>query len=446
MRLQRIILKGIITISVSLPLIFNSLAFAERWTVESLQKEIDARGLKWKAGKTTLSDLSLEELQTIFPPILPHTIRMMPAEERIVLPDDFPTFLDWRNYKGGNWISPIKDQTAEGTVICGSCSYFATLANMESLIKLHFNDPDLPIDLSEQYLLSCGSHGFSRGYYYGGCSGNYVDYLGNFLMINGVPDEECFPYENRQSAGTEVPCIYACSDVASRVHKLSSYSFIGGKGFSVPYGQDVVFLPYPENIKAVLINKPVYCGMILNPDDWQLYNGGIYEPISFKPVGHYVQIIGFDDAQQCWIGKNSQGTDWGETADFKPYTPGAGDGGYFRIAYVTSRLTKTFFGVYAIDAYYGESSPVSTSTTTTITCPSEELYGEGSEELELLRYFRDTVLNQTPEGRELIKLYYQWSPTIVKAMEEDEGFKEAIKELIDAILMKITEGESDENN
>jgi hypothetical protein len=51
-----------------------------------------------------------------------------------------------------------------------------------------------------------------------------------------------------------------------------------------------------------------------------------------------------------------------------------------------------------------------------------------------LRFFRDNVLSQTPEGQELIILYYQWSPLIVKAMEEDESFKEEVKEMIDEVL------------
>ena len=58
-----------------------------------------------------------------------------------------------------------------------------------------------------------------------------------------------------------------------------------------------------------------------------------------------------------------------------------------------------------------------------------------------MHYFRDTVLSQTPEGRELIKLFYFWSPFIVKAMEEDEAFKEEIKGMIDAML-STTEEES----
>jgi len=72
-------------------------------------------------------------------------------------------------------------------------------------------------------------------------------------------------------------------------------------------------------------------------------------------------------------------------------------------------------------------------------CPSAKLYGEYSEETELLRYLRDNVLSQTPVGQELIRLYYQWSPVIVKAMEEDEEFKGEVKEIIDGVLQLIEE-------
>ena len=44
-----------------------------------------------------------------------------------------------------------------------------------------------------------------------------------------------------------------------------------------------------------------------------------------------------------------------------------------------------------------------------------------------------------PVGHELIRLYYQWSPAIVKAMEEDEAFKQEVKELVDGVLELIGE-------
>jgi hypothetical protein len=70
-------------------------------------------------------------------------------------------------------------------------------------------------------------------------------------------------------------------------------------------------------------------------------------------------------------------------------------------------------------------------------CPTEKIYGEDSEEIKLLRSFRDNVLNKTPEGQEIIRLYYEWSPIIVKALEEDEDFKAQVKGMINGILPLI---------
>jgi len=72
-------------------------------------------------------------------------------------------------------------------------------------------------------------------------------------------------------------------------------------------------------------------------------------------------------------------------------------------------------------------------------CFIQEIYEKNSEEIKVLRNYRDNVLNKTPEGQELIKLYYQWSPTIVEAMEEYEEFKKEVKEMIDGILLLIKE-------
>jgi hypothetical protein len=81
----------------------------------------------------------------------------------------------------------------------------------------------------------------------------------------------------------------------------------------------------------------------------------------------------------------------------------------------------------------------SSSTTTTILCPAEVIYGGCSEEIERIRDFR-TVLNMSPEGRAIIKIYYQWSAVIVMMIQDDEEFKEELKELIDEFLLLIGEG------
>lgn len=71
-------------------------------------------------------------------------------------------------------------------------------------------------------------------------------------------------------------------------------------------------------------------------------------------------------------------------------------------------------------------------------CSVKAVYGERSTETELLRSVRDNLLSQSREGRELIRLYYQWSPLIVKAMEVDEQFKQEIKDIIDEVLRLLT--------
>ena len=64
-------------------------------------------------------------------------------------------------------------------------------------------------------------------------------------------------------------------------------------------------------------------------------------------------------------------------------------------------------------------------------CLVEYLYGKNSERTRLFRMIRDDVLENTPESRELIKHYYQWSPLLVMAAVADAGFKEEIEKMID---------------
>jgi hypothetical protein len=80
---------------------------------------------------------------------------------------------------------------------------------------------------------------------------------------------------------------------------------------------------------------------------------------------------------------------------------------------------------------------VRTAGSSGTTCPTQEIYGNASPEIRLLRNFRDTILSTTPGGQELIKLYYTWSPFLVQAMREDEELKKQLKETVDKILQVI---------
>jgi hypothetical protein len=70
-------------------------------------------------------------------------------------------------------------------------------------------------------------------------------------------------------------------------------------------------------------------------------------------------------------------------------------------------------------------------------CPTEVIYGEDSEEVELLRALRDEVLSKTPEGREITKQYYMWSPLLVEAMKADKEFINEVEDMIYEVLVMM---------
>jgi hypothetical protein len=69
-----------------------------------------------------------------------------------------------------------------------------------------------------------------------------------------------------------------------------------------------------------------------------------------------------------------------------------------------------------------------------VPCPVEILYGEYSEESNLIRSFRDTLLSSTQEGQDLIRLYYKLSPLYVDFLESDERLAREAKQLLDGYM------------
>jgi hypothetical protein len=84
----------------------------------------------------------------------------------------------------------------------------------------------------------------------------------------------------------------------------------------------------------------------------------------------------------------------------------------------------------------------STTTTTTINgggrpCLAETIYGENSEETELLKNYRNEVLSKTTIGLKIIKTYYKFSPTVTKLLEQMPLIKSKAKSFIDSMLPGI---------
>lgn len=95
--------------------------------------------------------------------------------------------------------------------------------------------------------------------------------------------------------------------------------------FDVVLGQQAIY-------ETVDSGRPVMVGMFVGMEflDWR--GGSVYSHDLDAPgYQHAVCIVGFDDARQCWIAKNSYGEYWG-------------DAGYFDVAYGTCGIGVQYLG------------------------------------------------------------------------------------------------------
>ncbi len=227
----------------------------------------------------------------------------------VVFKEESPTSWDWRDaeYEGisGDWTTEIKNQGS-----CGSCYAFGSYASLESLIKIKSKDPFLSVDLSEQFMVSCGEE-WVDGIL--GCNGAYFVPTFEFLEQFGAIPETCFPYVSGGS-GYVPPCSDKCPNWQDLLIEIDGWGVVSS---------DV------ESIQNALIQYgPLVTTMVVY-DDFHSYPGGIYEHPGSDPdpTNHIVCIVGYDDSQGYWICKNSWGTGWGEN-------------GWFRIAYGDCKIEQ----------------------------------------------------------------------------------------------------------
>lgn len=282
--------KNVIAV-ILIAFVFSATIFADEIDdrIAEINKAIEKHGYDWVAGRNEISELS-DELKKNFCGL---NFSMPSFDDNFFTPDvgdkQFPSYFDWRNASGTSFVTPIRNQG-----YCGACWAFAVVGALESVIAIKEPVPNPDFDLSEQMLLSCTTAGDCT---YGG----YLNSAADALVSVGTVFEECFPY----SANDDIPCDERCDEWATQIITASSWSWVG----KLP--------PDVDTMKAAIMTAPVAAGMIVF-DDFMYYNGGVYQHASGGIAGaHAILLIGWDDAQQCWIGKNSWGTSWGEDGFFR---------------------------------------------------------------------------------------------------------------------------------
>lgn len=205
-----------------------------------------------------------------------------------------PQSWDWRAVRGSNWVSPPKNQGG-----CGSCVAFGVAAALESHQRIETSNPLLNIDTSEAALFFVPERQCNVGDpRYGWSIPSALD----FLMDEGACFEENYPYRGiNQNAelieGTELTLKITGYDSTTQASQMKRWLCEEG---------------------------PLVAGYTVY-QDFDVYWGGgangVYTHVSGSVRGgHAIAVIGYDDAQSCWICKNS----WGPTR---------GNDGCFRIGY-----------------------------------------------------------------------------------------------------------------
>lgn len=284
----------------------------QRLTLGQIESQIEAAGYDWKAGQTSMFQLSDDEQDMRLGLEVPENEM---ERVKLTLSKEVKTFkfaptCDWRKKNGENWVTPVRDQGA-----CGSCVAFGTVATIECQAKNHYNKPNWDIDLSEADLFFCGAGRKCQ-------QGWWPTYALDFAKNKGIPEEKCFPYKDHDMDCTP------CSDRANRLIKIGKW-------------QEIINI---DQRKEWLDKKGPMIACMAVYRDFFSYKDGVYKHTTGDLAGyHAICCIGYNEDESCWICKNSWGTGWGKK-------------GFFKIAYRQADI-DTKFAMYGVEDITGTLKP-----------------------------------------------------------------------------------------
>jgi len=229
------------------------------------------------------------------------------------LPDHFDWSKPDKNYKNRDCTTDIKNQGG-----CGTCWAFGTVAPLESKILIEQNQE---VDLSEQWLVSCNTAGYSSSCDRGGRWAHdwHAGTQGKCGGTGAVLESQ-FPYDSGDGS------IPDCRPVEYHSYFITEKDWVEG-----PHS-----IPEPIDIKqAIYDHGPVSASVHVDKDEngyslFQSYSSGIFDTDIDGSTNHAIVLVGWKDDSSVssggyWILRNSWGTGWGEN-------------GYMRIAYGCQRV------------------------------------------------------------------------------------------------------------
>jgi C1A family cysteine protease len=188
-------------------------------------------------------------------------------------------------------ITPVGDQGPYGT-----CWSFGAMATYEASYK--YTNSQF-INTSEQYVVNCSGAGNSTS----GLAYEVMDWMVD--NHKNVANETALPYSGPDGTcpvGTPPTDYYAIS-----------WDLVDPSG-------DQSKIPTVAQIKDAMCKHGVISASVQATNIFKIYTSGpFYDfPSNYAAPSsnHAIAIIGWDDAIQCWLIKNSWGTDWGDECGY----------------------------------------------------------------------------------------------------------------------------------
>ncbi len=292
-------LAALLLIAGTMPAFSGELTGSINEQIKQIQDAISQKGAKWVAGETSVTRMPKDKWASL---VGLNMNTMLGAPTLAVPSIKVPAAIDWRN-NNGNFVTPVRNQMK-----CGSCWAFGMTGTLESYVLINQNRPGENLDLSEQVMVSCSGAG--------SCQGGQLK--GDYIVNTGLPLETVYPY-----TATDGTCGAATPGWEATAYKADKWGTISW--------------PDDNAMKAAVVQYgPITTSMMVY-EDFMAYKSGVYSYTTGKKLGgHAIILVGYNDAEQAFICKNSWTEKWG-------------DNGYFKIAYSeVYNFMATMFGLQTI--------------------------------------------------------------------------------------------------
>ncbi|KAL2272003.1 hypothetical protein VTJ83DRAFT_1374 [Remersonia thermophila] len=204
-----------------------------------------------------------------------------------------PLAVDWRNRSGLNYITTPQDQG-----VCNSCWAFATTALIEAMVRIEHGvwTKRSEADVHAGVGAVCADVGNAENAL-GWVAGTYGGAQEGEGRAPGIADWACEPYQ-----AWDVPDRFQCADRDGRATHIPGFWALGS---------------IEDQKKWLDRHGPIVATFVLYDDfgPWRPKEKGTvyrWDGVSETRGNHLALVVGYDDAKQAWIIKNSWGRNWGE--------------------------------------------------------------------------------------------------------------------------------------